>query len=86
MYSITSPLPPHQTPRCGFSRKAVALLREHKIKFDSFDILSDNEVRQGLKKFSNWPTYPQLYVDGKLVGGLDILKEMAEDGELEELV
>lgn len=78
--------PQNQTPRCGFSRKAVALLREHKIKFDSFDILSDNEVRQGLKKFSNWPTYPQLYVDGKLVGGLDILKEMAEDGELEELV
>ena len=50
------------------------------------DILQDEQVRQGLKKFSNWPTYPQLYVDGELVGGLDIVKEMQESGELAELL
>lgn len=71
-------------PRCGFSRQAVELLNEHKVPFGSFDILSDEEVRQGLKKHSNWPTYPQLYVNGELQGGLDILKEMAEEGNLAE--
>ncbi|CAH0476603.1 unnamed protein product [Peronospora belbahrii] len=69
-------------PKCGFSKKTVKLLRDHHIAFSSFDILSDDDVRQGLKKFSNWPTYPQLYVKGKFVGGLDILNEMAEDGDL----
>ncbi|XP_037532026.1 glutaredoxin 3 [Nematolebias whitei] len=72
-----------QEPRCGFSRQIVALLKERNIHFSSFDILSDDEVRQGLKTYSNWPTYPQLYVNGELVGGLDIVKEMAESGELE---
>ncbi|GMF23020.1 unnamed protein product [Phytophthora lilii] len=69
-------------PKCGFSKKTVKLLRDHQIAFSSFDILSDEQVRQGLKAFSNWPTYPQLYVKGKLIGGLDILNEMAEDGDL----
>lgn len=64
-------------PRCGFSRRAVALLREHGVPFESFDILTDNSVREGLKKVFNWPTFPQLYVDGNLVGGLDVLTEMA---------
>jgi Grx4 family monothiol glutaredoxin len=64
-------------PKCGFSKKAIKLLRDHEIAFSSFDILTDDQVRQGLKKFSNWPTYPQLYVGGKLIGGLDILNEMA---------
>lgn len=72
-----------QEPRCGFSRQIVGLLKEHNIQFSSFDILSDEEVRQGLKTYSNWPTYPQLYVNGELVGGLDIVKELAESGELE---
>ncbi|KAK2909875.1 glutaredoxin 3 [Channa argus] len=72
-----------QEPRCGFSRQIVAMLKEHSIQFSSFDILSDEEVRQGLKTYSNWPTYPQLYVNGELVGGLDIVKELAESGELE---
>lgn len=71
-----------QEPRCGFSRQIVALLSEHNIEFSSFDILSDEEVRQGLKTFSNWPTYPQLYANGELVGGLDIVRELAESGEL----
>ena len=69
-------------PRCGFSRKAVGVLKDAGIKYGTFDILSDEEVRQGLKTFSNWPTYPQLYGKGKLVGGLDIMQELAEAGEL----
>ncbi|XP_010786854.1 glutaredoxin 3 [Notothenia coriiceps] len=72
-----------QEPRCGFSRQIVALLKEHNIQFSTFDILSDEEVRQELKTYSNWPTYPQLYANGELVGGLDIVKELAESGELE---
>mmetsp|Transcript_16805 Transcript_16805/g.22579 ORF Transcript_16805/g.22579 Transcript_16805/m.22579 type:complete len:454 (-) Transcript_16805:198-1559(-) len=66
-------------PRCGFSRTFVELLSSNGIEFGSFDILQDDDVRQGLKVFSNWPTYPQLYVKGELVGGLDILKEMLEE-------
>jgi glutaredoxin-related protein len=62
--------------------RTVALLQSAGIKFAHFDILSDNEVREGLKKLSNWPTYPQIYVNGKLIGGLDIVKEMHEEGEL----
>ena len=69
-------------PRCGFSRKVVAALAETGADFDTFDILSDEDVRQGLKTFSNWPTYPQLYAGGELVGGCDIILEMAANGEL----
>ncbi|CAN0062854.1 unnamed protein product [Sphacelaria rigidula] len=69
-------------PRCGFSRTTVSMLREEGIEFSSFDILEDQDVRQTLKELSNWPTYPQLYVNGELVGGLDILKEMKTDGPL----
>ena len=58
------------------------LLNEHKVDFDTFDILEDEEVRQGLKEYSNWPTYPQLYAKGKLLGGLDIIKELADEGSL----
>ena len=60
----------------------MEILQETKVEFDTFDILSDEEVRQGLKKFSNWPTYPQVYVKGELIGGLDIIKEVKEAGEL----
>ena len=73
-------------PRCGFSSKIVALLNDEKVKFSSFDILTDNAVREGLKSYSNWPTYPQLYVQGKLVGGLDIVKELKEEGELATMI
>eukprot|EP00887_Chlorella_sp_A99_P000035 scaffold16.g35.t1 len=69
-------------PRCGFSRKVVEALRVVGEPFGSFDILEDEEVRQGLKEFSSWPTYPQLYVNGELLGGCDIVLEMAEAGEL----
>jgi Grx4 family monothiol glutaredoxin len=71
-------------PRCGFSRQAVELLTDHQVPFGSFDILSDESVRQGLKTYSDWPTYPQIYVKGELVGGLDILKETAAEGPLKE--
>lgn len=71
-------------PKCGFSRQAVELLQEHDVPFGSFNILSDDYVRQGLKKHSNWPTYPQIYLNGELIGGLDILKESAEEGPLKE--
>ena len=69
-------------PRCGFSRQIVEILQAEKVAFGHFDILTDEEVRQGLKTYSNWPTYPQLYAEGSLIGGLDIVKEMKEDGEL----
>ncbi|KAJ3282875.1 Glutaredoxin 3 [Blyttiomyces sp. JEL0837] len=69
-------------PRCGFSRQIVQILQDEKVKFSTFDILEDEEVRAGLKEFSNWPTFPQLYFDGELVGGLDIVKEMVSSGEL----
>jgi Grx4 family monothiol glutaredoxin len=71
-------------PRCGFSRQTVEMLQQENIPFGSFDILSDDIVRQGLKTHSNWPTYPQLYVNGELIGGLDILQEMQADGGLKE--
>ncbi|KAJ2614291.1 glutaredoxin [Coemansia sp. RSA 1365] len=73
-------------PRCGFSRKIIGLLNENKIKYGYFDILTDEEVRQGLKEYSDWPTFPQLYINGELVGGLDIVTEMAPTGELIEMV
>lgn len=72
------------SPKCGFSRQIIEILNQNKIKYSTFDILTDNEVRQGLKKYSDWPTYPQLYGDGELVGGLDIVKELSESGELVE--
>jgi len=69
-------------PVCGFSAKLVQVLADHGVQYDSFNILEDEEVRQGLKKFSDWPTYPQVYAKGKLVGGLDIVKELADEGAL----
>ncbi|KFP38618.1 Glutaredoxin-3, partial [Chlamydotis macqueenii] len=72
-------------PRCGFSKQIVEILNKHGIAFSSFDIFSDEEVRQGLKTYSNWPTYPQLYVAGELIGGLDIVKELEASGELDSI-
>jgi len=71
-----------ETPKCGFSRTLMEIFKETKVEFETFDILTDEEVRQGLKKFSNWPTYPQVYVKGDLIGGLDIIKEIKESGDL----
>eukprot|EP01064_Diplonema_japonicum_P015247 TRINITY_DN2299_c1_g2_i1.p1 TRINITY_DN2299_c1_g2~~TRINITY_DN2299_c1_g2_i1.p1 ORF type:complete len:210 (+),score=56.21 TRINITY_DN2299_c1_g2_i1:52-681(+) len=69
-------------PRCGFSRTIIDILQEEGLPFDTFDILTDEAIRQGLKEYSKWPTFPQLYVDGDLVGGLDIIKELKENDEL----
>jgi len=63
------------SPQCGFSRQIVSLLRDHAVKYGFFNILADEEVRKGLKEYADWPTYPQLWIDGELVGGLDIVKE-----------
>ncbi|XP_030807475.1 LOW QUALITY PROTEIN: glutaredoxin-3 [Camarhynchus parvulus] len=77
------PLPIPWNSPAGFSRQIVEILQKHGVAFSSFDIFSDEEVRQGLKAFSNWPTYPQLYVKGELIGGLDIVKELEASGELD---
>lgn len=69
-------------PKCGFSRTITGILNQTGVEYDSFDILTDETVRQGLKEYSNWPTYPQLYVNGELIGGLDIVKELEQSGEL----
>lgn len=73
-------------PRCGFSRKIAGLLRDHSVEFSHFDILTDERVRSGLKILNDWPTFPQLIVDGEFVGGLDIVQEMVENGEFDEVV
>mmetsp|Transcript_104493 Transcript_104493/g.207552 ORF Transcript_104493/g.207552 Transcript_104493/m.207552 type:complete len:343 (-) Transcript_104493:98-1126(-) len=73
-----------EEPFCKFSKQAIALLNETKAEYSTFDILKDDEVREGLKTYSNWKTYPQLYIDGELIGGVDIIKEMNEDGTLKE--
>ncbi|UJR08340.1 hypothetical protein I4U23_012611 [Adineta vaga] len=70
-------------PQCGFSRQACHILDEHQLKYNYFDVLSDQIIREELKKYSNWNTYPQLYVDGELIGGLDIMKQMIENGEFD---
>lgn len=75
-----------QFPQCGFSARAVAILNELGTSFASFNVFDDEDVRQGIKEFSNWPTIPQLYVDKKLIGGSDIMLEMYETGEFKELL
>jgi monothiol glutaredoxin len=69
-------------PQCGFSAQVVQILKQRGAEFKDVNILADAELRQGLKEYSNWPTFPQLYVGGKLVGGCDIVSSMNESGEL----
>lgn len=73
-------------PLCGFSAQVVNLLRDLDVEFESFNILSDQGIRQTLKEYANWPTFPQLWVDGKLVGGCDIVMELAQSGELQKIL
>ena len=73
-------------PMCGFSAQVVQILSQVGVPFQSYNILEDQDLRQGLKEFSNWPTFPQLYVKGELVGGCDIVREMYETGELGQLL
>lgn len=69
-------------PQCGFSAHTIEILKSYDIPFETADVLADKEVREGIKRYSNWPTIPQVYIDGKFVGGCDILHEMHENGEL----
>ena len=73
-------------PQCGFSSRAVAILDHLGVPFETVDVLQDQEIRQGIKDYSDWPTIPQLYVKGEFVGGSDIMMEMFESGELQQLV
>ncbi len=73
-------------PQCGFSAAVVGVLTHLGVKFKGIDVLEDMEVRDGIKRFSDWPTIPQLYVKGEFVGGADIVREMYETGELAELL
>jgi monothiol glutaredoxin len=75
-----------QFPACGFSNAVIQILKKEGTSFETFNILADPEIRQGLKEFSSWPTFPQLYVDGKFVGGCDIVTEMHQNGELTPLL
>uniref|UniRef100_A0A182N4V5 Glutaredoxin-related protein 5, mitochondrial n=1 Tax=Anopheles dirus TaxID=7168 RepID=A0A182N4V5_9DIPT len=69
-------------PRCGFSNAVVQILRMHSVKYDSHDVLQNESLRQGIKDFSNWPTIPQVFINGEFVGGCDILLQMHQNGEL----
>src|SRR5919106_5977265 len=73
-------------PQCGFSSRAVAILDHLGVPYETVDVLQDQEVRNGIKEYSDWPTIPQLYVKGEFVGGSDIMMEMFESGELQELL
>jgi monothiol glutaredoxin len=76
-----------QMPQCGFSQLAVQVLNACGVQqFHSVDVLADAEIRQGIKQYANWPTIPQLYVNGEFVGGSDILREMYQSGELQKLL
>ena len=74
------------TPQCGFSMAVSNVLKHLNVKFKGVDVLEDENLRQGIKKFSDWPTIPQLYIKGEFIGGCDIVKEMFEKGELKKLL
>lgn len=73
-------------PQCGFSNQAVQILRHHGAKFSSVNVLEDATIREGIKQYSDWPTIPQLYIDGEFVGGADIMMELHTSGELATLL
>jgi len=73
-------------PQCGFSAATVGILNHLGVKFSSINVLEDEDIRQGIKEYTDWPTIPQLYVKGEFVGGCDIVREMNESGELTDLI
>ena len=75
-----------EAPQCGFSAHTVEILQSYGFPFDTVDVLADPSVRDGIKRYSSWPTIPQIYIDGKFVGGCDILHELHERGELEPML
>ena len=74
-----------KAPECGFSMAVSNILKHLKVNFEGVNVLESNELRQGIKDFTDWPTIPQLYVKGEFVGGCDIIREMAETGELQQM-
>ncbi len=75
-----------EMPMCGFSARVVHILNSFNVPYETVDVLQDPEIRQGIKEYSNWPTLPQLYVNGKFIGGCDICTELYETGELEKII
>ncbi len=75
-----------ETPQCGFSMAISNILKHLNVKFEGINVLDSDEIRQGIKNYTDWPTIPQLYIKGEFVGGCDIVKEMFEKGELKELL
>ena len=73
-------------PQCGFSARVVDILKTHDVKFETFNVLESDEMRAGIKSYSNWPTIPQLYVKNEFIGGCDIVNEMHESGELKSML
>ncbi|WP_017305056.1 Grx4 family monothiol glutaredoxin [Spirulina subsalsa] len=73
-------------PQCGFSNNVVQILGTLGVPFETFDVLSDYDIRQGIKEYSNWPTIPQVYINGEFIGGSDIMIELYQNGELQEVV
>ena len=75
-----------KAPMCGFSGRAVQILQSYGVTVKDYDVLSNDDLRQGIKEFTNWPTLPQIFINGEFVGGADIIAEMHENGELTQLL
>jgi monothiol glutaredoxin len=73
-------------PQCGFSNQVVQILNILGVPYETMDVLADSDIRQGIKEYSNWPTIPQVYIDGEFVGGCDVMTEMYQKGELQQRV
>lgn len=73
-------------PQCGFSQRVVQILHSQSVDFDSINVLEYNDIREGIKRYSEWPTIPQLYVNGSFIGGCDIITEMHQSGELQQVL
>ena len=75
-----------EAPMCGFSAQVVSILKENKVPFKSFNVFDDESIRQGIKEYADWPTIPQLYINGEFIGGCDIVRELHQTGELKKLL
>ena len=73
-------------PQCGFSNNAVQILNSLGVPYETVDVLEDSDIRQGIKEYSNWPTIPQIYINGEFIGGSDIMIELYQNGELQEML
>lgn len=73
-------------PQCGFSNNVVQILNTYAVPYETFDVLDDQDIRQGIKEYSSWPTIPQVYIDGEFVGGSDVMIEMYQNGELKQML